>query len=176
MKTTPTDRDTALLISIVDDEPCIRGSLSRHIRSAGYRTKEYDSAEAYLTWGWWDEAACLIVDVHLPAMSGLELQRYLADRHPGQPIILISGRASENEQTWGMMKGAVAFLTKPFSNEALMRAVRKAVAQRPSVVDPAPSPHEICQMCSGCPRAMATHPDTSHNATAEVRCSRCRKA
>lgn len=172
MKTTPPDKDAALLISIVDDEPCIRSSLSRHLQSAGYRTKEYDSAEDYLSWGWWDEAACLIVDIHLPAMSGLELQHYLADRHPGQPIILTSGKPSENEQTWGMLKGAVAFLTKPFSNEALMRAVRKAVAQRSSSIAPEPQTSEICQMCSGCPRALAAQHGTNHEAAGERRTCR----
>jgi FixJ family two-component response regulator len=129
MKTSGPNEGSESLISIVDDELCIRRSLSRLMRSAGYQTREYDSAEAFLTWGWWDEAACLILDVRLPAMSGLELQRYLADQQPGRPIVFISGRASENEETWGMMKGAIAFLTKPFSEDSLLQAVRKAIAR-----------------------------------------------
>lgn len=128
MKTPAPNEDSEPLISIVDDEPCIRRSLSRLIRSAGYKTKEYDSAEAFLTWGWWDEAACLILDVRLPAMSGLELQRYLADQQPDRPIVFISGKATENERTWASLKGAVAFLTKPFSAQSLLQAVHKAVA------------------------------------------------
>jgi FixJ family two-component response regulator len=98
------------LITIVDDEACIRESLSSLIRSAGYRSKEYSSAEDFLTWGWWDEPACLILDVRLPAMSGLELQRYLVETEHARPIVFISGHATENEQAWAMMKGAAVFL------------------------------------------------------------------
>ena len=116
------------LISIVDDEECVRESLSSLIRSMGYKVKEYASAEDFLTWGWWDETACLILDVRLPAMGGLELQRYLAGGQRDRPIVFISGHASENEQTWAMMKGAVAFLRKPFSDEALLKAVRESIA------------------------------------------------
>jgi FixJ family two-component response regulator len=117
-----------LLISIVDDEECVRESLSSLLRSEGYRVSEYASVEDFLTRGWWDEAACMILDVRLPAMGGLELQRYLAARQPGGPVIFISGHATENEQTSAMKRGAVAFLRKPFSDKALLEAVRKAIA------------------------------------------------
>ena len=116
------------LITIVDDEACIRESLSSLVRSVGYRSKEYASAEDFLAWGWWDDPACLILDVRLPAMSGLELQRYLAETARGRPIIFISGHATENEQTWAMMKGAAVFLHKPFSDEALLKAIRDSIA------------------------------------------------
>ena len=81
MRMTTASKTTDALISIVDDEPCVRNSLGRFMRSSGYRTKEYDSAEDFLTRGWWDEPACLILDVRLPAMGGLELQRYLASNN-----------------------------------------------------------------------------------------------
>jgi FixJ family two-component response regulator len=147
MNTTTANSDPAALISIVDDEPCVRRSLSRFIRSAGYATKEYDSAEAFLTWGWRDEAACLILDVRLPAMGGLELQRYLADQQPARPIVFISGQATENEQTWAMMKGAVAFLPKPFSDESLLHAVRLAVARESGRFDADRPPNKVCPLC-----------------------------
>jgi len=129
MKMTTTNAARESLISIVDDEACVRESLSSLLRSVGYKAKEYASAEDFLTWGWWDESACLIIDVRLPAMGGLELQRYLAEKQTGRPVIFISGHATENEETWAMMKGAVGFLRKPFSDEALLNAVRESIAR-----------------------------------------------
>jgi FixJ family two-component response regulator len=118
------------LIAIVDDEACVRDSLSSLLRSVGYSAKEYASVEDFLTWGWWDETACLILDVRLPAMGGLELQRYLGQSQRPRPIVFISGHATENEETWAILKGAVAFLRKPFGDEALLAAVRQSIAQR----------------------------------------------
>ena len=74
------------LISIVDDEACVRESLSSLIRSVGYKTKEHASAEDFLRRGRWDETACLILDVRLPGMGGLELQRHLAEMQVGRPM------------------------------------------------------------------------------------------
>jgi len=118
------------LITIVDDEACVRESLSSLIRSAGYTANEYASAEEFLTKGWWEDSACLILDVRLPAMGGLELQRYLTERQRDRAVVFISGHATENEQTWAMMRGAVAFLQKPFSDESLLAAVRTAIARQ----------------------------------------------
>jgi DNA-binding response OmpR family regulator len=118
-----------LLITIVDDETCVRESLSSLIRSMGYKVKDYASSEEFLTWGWWEDSACLILDVHLPGMGGLELQRYLAEKQPGRAVVFISGHATENEETWSMMRGAVAFLRKPFSDESLVAAVETAIAR-----------------------------------------------
>ena len=118
------------LISIVDDEACVRESLSSLIRSAGYKVEEFASAESFLLEGKWDETACLILDVRLQGMGGLELQRRLAEmgrEHP--PIVFISGHATEKEQTWAATRGAVAFLRKPFSDELLLNAVRDSVAR-----------------------------------------------
>ena len=122
------------LISIVDDEECVRESLSSLLRSEDYKVRGYASVEDFLTRGWWDEAACLILDVRLPAMGGLELQRYLAERQPGRPVVFISGHATENEQTAAIKRGAVAFLRKPFSDKALLEAVRKAIASGTSTL------------------------------------------
>jgi len=137
------------LITIVDDEACIRESLSSLIRSEGYRAKVYSSAEEFLTWGWWDDSACLIVDVRLPVMNGLQLQSYLEETRRDRPIVFISGHASDNEQTWGLMKGAVAFLRKPFSDEALLKAVRHSLVWGMSHRG---TPHagvatQVCPMC-----------------------------
>lgn len=137
------------LITIVDDEACIRESLSSLVRSAGYRTKVYASAEEFLTWGWWDNSACLIVDMRLPAMNGLQLQRYLAEARRGRPIVFISGHATDNELTWAMMRGAVAFLRKPFDDEALLKAVRHSIAWSKSAEQVASVAlrTSVCPMC-----------------------------
>jgi len=137
------------LITIVDDEACIRESLSSLIRSAGYTAKEYASAEDFLTWGWWDESACLILDIRLPAMDGLQLQRYLTDTQHIRPTVFISGHATENEQAWAMMKGAVAFLTKPFSDESLLKAVRHSIARGCTAKEfsQANPRRQVCPLC-----------------------------
>jgi FixJ family two-component response regulator len=118
------------LISIVDDEACVRESLSSLIRAVGYRVEEFPSAESFLLDGKWDETACLILDVRLQGMGGLELQRRLAEvgrEHP--PIVFISGHATEKDQAWAATAGAVAFLRKPFGDELLLGAVSDAVAR-----------------------------------------------
>lgn len=125
------------LISIVDDEACVRESLSSLIRSVGYKVEEYASAESFLLEGKWDETACLILDVRLQGMSGLELQRRLMEmgrEHP--PIVVISGHATGKDQTWATQAGAIAFLRKPFSDEALLNAVRDSIARTRSVKAP----------------------------------------
>jgi FixJ family two-component response regulator len=126
------------LISIVDDEACVRESLSSLIRSVGYKVEEFASAEDFLLEGKWDETACLILDVRLLGMGGLELQRRLAEmgrEHP--PIVFISGHATEKEQAWAATGGAVAFLRKPFSDELLLNAVRDSVARARAETTPA---------------------------------------
>ena len=129
MKLMAANETNESLISIVDDEPCGRVSLSSLIRSVGYETKEYASAEDFLTWGRWDESAYLILDLRMPGMGGLELQRRLAEMQRGRPIVFISGHATENEQTSTMMRGAVAFLRKPFSDESLLKEIRESIAR-----------------------------------------------
>jgi CheY-like chemotaxis protein len=137
------------LISIVDDQACVRESLSSLIRSVGYKTKEHASAEDLLRWGRWDETACLILDVRLPGMGGLELQKHLAEMQVGRPIVFISGHATENEQRSAMMRGAVAFLHKPFSDESLLNAIGESIARGQSGLDlhPEMPRDQVCPLC-----------------------------
>jgi FixJ family two-component response regulator len=130
------------LISIVDDEECVRESLSSLIRSVGYKAEDYPSAENFLTEGKWDETACLILDVRLPGMGGLELQRRLTEMEPGHPpIVFISGHASAKDQTWATRSGAVAFLHKPFSDDSLLDAVRTSIDRGH------PKRNQVCPLC-----------------------------
>ena len=149
MKRMAANETNESLISIVDDEACVRESLSSLIRSVGYKTKEHASAEDFLRWGRWDETACLILDVRLPGMGGLELQKHLAEMQVGCPIVFISGHATENEQKSAMMRGAVAFLHKPFSDELLLKAIRESIARGRSGLDlhPEMSRDQVCPLC-----------------------------
>ena len=149
MNSTGASEPEKLLVSIVDDDVCVRESLSGLIRSLGFAAKEYASAEEFLTWGWWDESVCLILDVRLPAMGGLELQRYLAESQRARSIIFISGHATENEQTWAKLRGAVAFLQKPFTDESLLKAVRDSIARgrHRLALDYGMTSEKICPLC-----------------------------
>jgi len=134
MKQRAKNEEKGPLVSIVDDEECVRESLSSLIRSEGYKVKEFASAEDYLTQGCWDQTACLILDVRLPGMSGLELQRRLEEVQRERSVVFISGHASGNEQKFATMTGAVAFLRKPFDDESLLKAVRESIARSAAVI------------------------------------------
>jgi FixJ family two-component response regulator len=156
MKLTSTIENRRSLISIVDDEACVRESLSSLIRSVGYKVEEFASAESFLLEGKWDETACLILDVRLQGMGGLELQRRLAElgrEHP--PIVFISGHATDKEQSWAATGGAVAFLRKPFSDELLLKAVGESVARARAETTPT-----ILFSCFGRPNSVTARNQT----------------
>jgi FixJ family two-component response regulator len=115
------------LISIVDDDDSLRGSLENLIRSAGFRAQGFSSAEAFLGSNKMQEAACLILDVRMPGMSGFELQRQLAAAGSHLPIIFISAHADDDPKTKALEAGAVAFLYKPFYEEELLNAIDAAL-------------------------------------------------
>src|SRR5437899_214438 len=109
------------LVAIVDDDASVRQSARRLIRSFGYRAEAFGSAEEFLDSGQAKKTACLILDVRMPRMDGLELQRRLAGSKLPIPIVFITARASEEEERRALQAGAVAFLRKPVEKEALLR-------------------------------------------------------
>jgi FixJ family two-component response regulator len=115
------------LISIVDDDNSLRGSLENLIRSAGFRAQGFSSAEAFLGSNQMHETACLILDVRMPGMSGFELQRLMAAANSHLPIIFISAHADDDPRTQALEAGAVAFLYKPFYEEELLNAIDTAL-------------------------------------------------
>jgi FixJ family two-component response regulator len=115
------------LISIVDDDDSLRGSLENLIRSAGFRAQGFSSAEAFLGSNKMQEATCLILDVRMPGMSGFDLQRQLAAVASHLPIIFISAHADDDPQAQALAAGAVAFLYKPFYEEELLNAINAAL-------------------------------------------------
>src|SRR6266702_4636426 len=116
-----------LLVSIVDDDVSVRRSTRRLLRSSGFRTEAFASAEEFLNSQSAGETACLILDLRMPGMNGLELQRRLTQNGNPVPIIFLSAQASEEDERSALRSGAVQFLRKPVSKEALLGAIHDAL-------------------------------------------------
>ena len=112
------------LVSIVDDDVSVRRSTRRLLRCSGLRAEAFASAEEFLASGWSKETSCLLLDVRMPGMDGLELQRRLGEIQRLIPIIFLSARASEEEERRALRAGAANFLRKPVSKETLLQAIR----------------------------------------------------
>jgi FixJ family two-component response regulator len=115
------------LIAVVDDDAAIREAIQSLLRSVGLRVAVFASAEDFLHSGELQATACLIVDVRMPRMSGIELQRQLAAAHDPMPIIFITAHGEAETRARALRAGAVAFLDKPFSDAVLLRAVQAAL-------------------------------------------------
>ena len=115
------------LIAVVDDDESIGRTTTFLIESFGFRAAAFESAESFLKSGQLQDASCLILDVRLPGMNGLELQRELAASGCGIPIVFITSYETTESRGRAMHAGAVAFLSKPFRDEQLLQAVRSAL-------------------------------------------------
>ncbi|MGA8553995.1 MAG: response regulator [Candidatus Acidiferrales bacterium] len=118
----------------MDDDESVLGSLDRLLKSIGFKTYSFTSAEQLLESGNLGETDCLVLDVSLPAMSGLELQKRLTTDGPKVPIIFASALVDEGIRARAMAAGAVAFLAKPFGERELLEALRLASWKR-TVID-----------------------------------------
>ena len=125
----------APLISIVDDDDFLRNSLNNLLRSVGMRTHGFSSADEFLNSNELHDTDCLILDVRMPGMSGLELQRQLAVTHCRIPIILITSHGDDGARGRALEAGAVEFLYKPFREEALLNAIHMALTSKANVRD-----------------------------------------
>jgi FixJ family two-component response regulator len=124
-----------LKISIVDDDESVREALKSLLKSVGFQADAFASAEEFLGSGELPRTACLILDVRMPGMSGVELQERLSVSHRGLRIVFISAHADDEARARALENGAVAFLQKPFSDEALLDAI-DAAAARPACSHP----------------------------------------
>jgi len=115
-----------LLISIVDDDEALRNSLDDLVQSIGFRTQGFPSAEAFLNSSQARDTACLILDVRMPGMNGLDLQRRIVVTGWRIPIIFITSHADDTARARALEAGAVAFLYKPFREEELLNAIDAA--------------------------------------------------
>lgn len=115
------------MVAIIDDDESYRLAVQRLLKSAGLPVQSFDSAEAFLNSGQQYETECLIADIRMPGMSGLELQSQLNLDHCSIPTIFITAHGDEKMRMQAMRGGAVKFLAKPFDSETLLEAVRAAL-------------------------------------------------
>jgi FixJ family two-component response regulator len=115
------------LVAIVDDDDLIRDALDGLMKAAGFSALAFASAEEFLNSGEQQHTACLIADIRMPGMSGLELQSKLNEGHHRIPIIFITAQGDEKMRMQALRAGAVEFLTKPFHDEVLLESVRAAM-------------------------------------------------
>ena len=118
------------LVVIVDDDDSVRRSTDRLVRSFGYRTQVFGSGEELLRCGAADHAACLLLDVRMPGMSGLDVQRSLIERGARVPIVFLTARASDDEEQRARSAGALEFLRKPLAEAKLRQAIENALGAR----------------------------------------------
>jgi FixJ family two-component response regulator len=122
----PMDR-MSKLIAIIDDDEAMQDSLRDLLEAAGLTARCFGSAEEFLKSDLRGKAACLIVDIRMPKMSGLELQDRLKEQECNVPIIFITAHGDARMRIQAMRRGAVEFLAKPFDHQLLLKRVRSAV-------------------------------------------------
>ncbi len=127
--------DEAPLVAIVDDDASVRQSTRRLIRSFGYRAEAFASGEEFLASASAAGTACLVLDVRMPEMDGLEVQRRLAERGVRIPIVFLTGRASDDEERRARSAGAVEFLRKPVGTATLLHVLQKLFQVSQSVAE-----------------------------------------
>ena len=115
------------LISIVNDDESVRQGLGRLLTSVGFAVNTFTSAEEYLSSDQLKRADCLILDIRMSGMSGIELQRQLVANHSEVPVIFITAHEEETERVQALEGDARTVLIKPFSEEALLNAISKAL-------------------------------------------------
>jgi len=115
------------MVAIVDDDDLMRSALEGLLKAVGLPAQAFASAEEFLNSGQQRQAACLIADIRMPGMSGLELQAKLNAERCRLPIIFITAHGDEKMRMQALRAGAVEFMAKPFDDEALLESVRAAL-------------------------------------------------
>jgi FixJ family two-component response regulator len=120
-------RQADTIIAVVDDDPSVREGLSSLIRSAGLRVEIFASAQEFLSRSVAETFSCLVLDLQMPGLSGLDLQKHLAEAEIEVPIVFLTGHGDIPASVRAMKAGAVEFLTKPFDEQDLLQAVQEAI-------------------------------------------------
>jgi FixJ family two-component response regulator len=115
------------MVAIVDDDESVRSALQGLMKEAGFPALAFECGEDFLSSGEQQRTACLIADIRLPGMSGLELQAQLNGDHNRVPVLFITAHGDEQLRLRALRAGAVEFLTKPFDDELLLDCVRAAL-------------------------------------------------
>ena len=120
-------READAIVAIVDDDPSVRRGLERLIRSLGWKTETYASAQEFLARSGTAAPSCLVLDLQLPGLSGLDLQKRMAEAGLETPIVFLTGHGNIPASVQAMKAGAIEFLTKPVDEQDLSRAVQEAI-------------------------------------------------
>jgi FixJ family two-component response regulator len=120
---------TAPRIAVIDDDTSVRRALQRLLRSAGFAVETFATAREFLDTDDWTQMACLVLDIHLPGMSGVELREYLvvADVPVPIPIVFITAHDDATTREWVNKAGAFGYLRKPFDQGTLIEAISRAI-------------------------------------------------
>ena len=117
------------IVFVIDDDPSVRESIESLMRSVGMRVEAFASAQEFMTSTRPDAPACLVLDVRMPGLSGLDLQRELLDAGISIPVIFITGHGDIPMSVRAMKAGAIEFLTKPFRDQDLLDAITQAIGR-----------------------------------------------
>jgi FixJ family two-component response regulator len=133
------------IIAIVDDDPATCEGLSSLLRSAGWTTETFASGQDFLDHRWMDTPSCVLLDLELPGLTGLDLQKRMAEVNLEIPIVFITGHGNIPSSVQAIKLGAVEFLTKPVDEEQLLQAIVEAVQHDRSARERHAQAHEIRQ-------------------------------
>ena len=122
-------RQTAPVIVVIDDDASVRRALQRLLQSAGFTVETFATAREFLDVDYWAQTACLVLDIHLPGMSGFELAEYLAVSGVPIPIVFITALDDVSTCERANRAGAVGYLRKPFDQGTLIEAISRAIGQ-----------------------------------------------
>lgn len=115
------------LISIIDDDDSMRSAIVALVRSAGYEAREFASAVEFLASGAMQNFACIVTDIQMPGMSGIELKEHLTASQVQVPVIMITARHEPDLEHKAIVSGAACFLRKPFQADMLIRCIEDAL-------------------------------------------------
>jgi FixJ family two-component response regulator len=115
------------LVAVIDDDNSFRVALADSLCALGYGAREFASAEEFIAGDWEGSCDCVVTDVHMPGMSGLDLKRLLVSRGSKMPVIMITAHAEPELEAKALSNGAVCLLEKPFEPDTLINCLEKAL-------------------------------------------------
>ncbi len=140
--------EKSTIVFVIDDDPAVRKSLSRLLRSVGHKVETFSSAEEFLGREHFDGIGCIILDVQMPGLSGMDLQVELSKTEYSMPIVFITGHGDIPMSVEAMKQGAVHFLTKPFDDDELFRAIGEAIEKDRKAKAKQTEVQDICRRVS----------------------------